>query len=93
MSQTRVPVEWMFNEIKTYFKFISLKPQMEIGLSAVGKIYCVCGLLQNARTCRSSHQRCYIKKVVLRNYTKVTGKHLCQSLFFNKVAGPDLQLY
>ena len=28
----------------------------------------------------------YIKGV-LRNFTKFTGKHLCQSLFFNKVAG------
>ena len=24
---------------------------------------------------------------ILRNFTKFTGKHLCQSLFFNKVAG------
>ena len=36
---------------------------------------------------RSSHQRCYVRKGVLRNFTKFTGKHLCQSLFFNKVAG------
>ena len=36
---------------------------------------------------RSSHQRCSIKKGVLRNFTKFTGKHLCKSLFFNKVAG------
>ena len=28
-----------------------------------------------------------LKKGVLRNFTKFTGKHLCQSLFFNKVAG------
>ena len=28
------------------------------------------------------------KKGVLENFTKFTGKHLCQSLFFNKVAGP-----
>ena len=27
------------------------------------------------------------KKAVLRNFTKFIGKHLCQSLFFNKVAG------
>ena len=33
---------------------------------------------------RSSHQRCSIKKYVLRNFTKLTGEHLCQSLFFNK---------
>ena len=32
--------------------------------------------------CRSSHQRCSLKKCVLRNFTKFTGKHLCQSLFF-----------
>ena len=36
---------------------------------------------------RSSYQRCSIKKGVLRNFAKFTGKHLCQSLFFNKVAG------
>ena len=36
---------------------------------------------------RSSHRRCSVKKGVLRNLTKFTGKHLHQSLFFNKVAG------
>ena len=36
---------------------------------------------------RSSHQRCSLRKGVLRNFAKFTGKHLCQSLFFNKVAG------
>ena len=29
---------------------------------------------------------------VLRNFTKFTGKHLCQSLFFNKVAVPAFGL-
>ena len=32
-------------------------------------------------------RRCSVKKCVLRNLTKLTGKHLCQSLFFSKVAG------
>ena len=36
---------------------------------------------------RSSHRRCSVKKCVLRNFAKFTGKHLCQRLFFNKVAG------
>ena len=36
---------------------------------------------------RSSHQRCSVKKGVLRNFAKFTGKRLCQSLFFKKVAG------
>ena len=40
----------------------------------------------NERHNRSSHQRCSGKKGVLRNFAKFTGKHLCQSLFFNKVA-------
>ena len=35
---------------------------------------------------RDSHQRCSIKKGALRNFAKFTGKYLCQSLFFNKVA-------
>ena len=30
-------------------------------------------------------QRCSVKKGVLRNFAKFIGKHLCQSLFFNKV--------
>ena len=38
------------------------------------------------KTIRSSHQRCSIIKGVLRNFPKFTGKQLCQSLFFNKVA-------
>ena len=29
----------------------------------------------------------FCKKAVLGNFAKFTGKHLCQSLFFNKVAG------
>ena len=35
----------------------------------------------------SSRPEVLCKKGVLRNFTKFTGKHLCQSLFFNKVAG------
>ena len=38
-------------------------------------------------TVRSSHRRCSVKQVVLRNFAKFTGKQLRQSLFFNKVAG------
>ena len=45
LQQTRVFIEWLFNEIKTYFKFVSLKSQMKIGLNAEGKIYCVYALL------------------------------------------------
>ena len=34
---------------------------------------------------RSSQQGCSIKRGALRNFTKFTGKHQCQSLFINKV--------
>ena len=43
--------------------------------------------------CRSSHWRCSVRKGVLRDFAKLTGKYLCQGLFFNKVAGLSLQLY
>ena len=36
---------------------------------------------------RSNRQEMFCKKGVLRNFTKFTGIHLCQGLFFNKVAG------
>ena len=36
--------------------------------------------------CRNSHQNRSARKGILRNLTKFKGKHLCQSLFFNKVA-------
>ena len=34
---------------------------------------------------RSSHHKCSMWKGVLRNFTKFTGKHLCQSLFLIKL--------
>ena len=42
---------------------------------------------------RSSRSRMFFKIGVLTNLANFTGKHLCWSLFFNKVAGLELQLY
>ena len=36
---------------------------------------------------KCSHQKCSVRKGVLRYFSKFTGKHLCQSLFYNKAAG------
>ena len=36
---------------------------------------------------RSSRPEVFCRKGVLGNFAKFTGKHLCQSLFFNKVTG------
>ena len=41
--------------------------------------------IQSVRS-RSCHRRCSVEKGVLKTFVKFTGKHLCQSLFFNKVA-------
>ena len=34
-----------------------------------------------------------MKKVFHKNFSKITRKHLCQSLFFNEVADLSLELY
>ena len=44
--------------------------------------------LNHAGVQRSSRPEVFCEKGVLRNFANFTGKHLCQSLFFNKVAGP-----
>ena len=43
--------------------------------------------LLNLKIRRSSRPEVFCKKAVLRNFAKFTGKHLCQSLFLNKVLG------
>ena len=42
---------------------------------------------------RGSHRKCSVRKGVLRNFAKLTGKHLRQSFFLNKVASFSLQLH
>ena len=42
---------------------------------------------------RSSRPEVFCEKGVLRNFAKFTGKHLCQSPFFNKVAGLKARIH
>ena len=51
MSAVRINVEWLFGNIVNYFKFIDFKKGLKIELSAVGKMYICCALMQNARVC------------------------------------------
>ena len=51
MSSVRMTVEWMFGSICNYFALIDMKKQQKVNLSAIGKIYIVSALLQNAHTC------------------------------------------
>ena len=50
-SKVRVAMEWVFGDVKKYFKFVDFKKNMKIGMNAVGTIYIVCALLRNAMTC------------------------------------------
>jgi len=51
MSSVRVSVEWVFGDIVNYYKFIDFHKGLKIRLSPVGKMYIVCALLQNSRSC------------------------------------------
>ena len=51
MSTVRESVEWLFNDIVNYFKFMDFKKNLKISLSSVGKMYVVCTILRNALTC------------------------------------------
>ena len=46
-----------------------------------------CSVVAFTKRNRSSHPRCSVRKGVLRNFVKFTRKHLCHSIFFNKVPG------
>ena len=41
---------------------------------------------------RSSRPEVFCKKGVLKNFTKFTGKHLCQGLFFDRDSGAGVFL-
>ena len=56
-------------------KFPFLSNSKSISLSS----YCL--------KCRSSHRSCSLRKGAFRNFAKFAGKHLCRSVFLNKVAG------
>ena len=42
---------------------------------------------------RSSHRRSSVRKGVPRNFAKLTGKHLCQSLFLIKLQAEAKEIF
>ena len=50
MSTVRVEEEWSFADVVNYFKFLDLKKNLKIGLSAVGKMYLSCAIVLNVHT-------------------------------------------
>ena len=63
-----------------FYKFLNTRSTM-IKVPLFSFIYKI-----NLNPFRSSRRRCSVKKGFLRNSSKFTTKHLCQSLFFDKVA-------
>lgn len=51
MSSVRTSVEWLFEDIINYFKFLDFKKNLKLGLSSVGKMYIVSAILRNGPTC------------------------------------------
>ena len=50
MSDVQAIAEWLFGETKIY-KYFDFKPQLKIFPSSIGKVYLVCGILENAKDC------------------------------------------
>ena len=55
MNMVRATVEWLFDEIKAS-KYFGFKSQAKTGLGSLGKIYLVCGILENTETCLSGNK-------------------------------------
>ena len=49
-------MEWLFEDIIDFFRFLDYRKNLKIGLSSVGKIYIVFDLLRNAITCLYGNQ-------------------------------------
>ena len=45
------------------------------------------GKMKWLKLSRSSHPELFCPKGILKKFTKFTGKHLCQNIFLNKIAG------
>ena len=65
----------------------------EAAIQKISFIYVVLKSRHILENSEGGRPEVFCKKVVLRNLTKFKGKHLCQSLFFNKVADLGLQLH
>ena len=51
MSSARVSEKWVFGDKINYFRFLDFRKNLKIKLRAVGKMFIVCALFDNARSC------------------------------------------
>ena len=66
-------------------KLMQLLHHLSIPVSLNKDVLCYAPSRLNVLS-RSSHRRCSVKKGILKNFTIFAGKHLCWSIFFDKVA-------
>ena len=67
-------------------KSLTNKSNIPISFIYLGNNKLIVNIIQGCY--RSSHQRCSVRKGVLRDFTKFTWKHPSQGLSFNNIAGP-----
>ena len=79
--------EQLFIERPSYRHFLHNDYLLILFLVTCVKKFLAMFLLLQFSIFRSSHWRCSVRRGVLGNLTKFTGKNLWQSLFFNKVPG------
>ena len=56
MSSVKTSLEWLFDDIINYFKFLDFNKNFKIGLGSVAKMYHVSAILRNALTCLYGNQ-------------------------------------
>ena len=71
--------KYYFNECKTIQSYNRVDARFQIAKNLINN-------LNSISNGKSSRPEVFCQKSILRNFVKFTGKHLCQSLFFNKVA-------
>lgn len=49
-SKVKASVEWLFGDVRIYFKFIDYKEGLKLRLSPIGKFHFARALLQNLNT-------------------------------------------
>ena len=78
---------WRWNQrMKSVVSFRSIS-----GATTKAMKHHVMGYLEDESPDKSSRPDVFCEKGVLRNFAKFTGKHLCESLFFNKVTAKFLR--
>ena len=85
-------MKFSFPEVAPYLNKSIIRPCIEYCYHAwTGGPSCYLYMLDIGLVCKTDGQKqspkVFYKKGVLKKFTKFTGKHLYQSLFFNKVAG------